>query len=642
MIESSLVPDLLQGLCDDPATTRTLASYAKILEDSRLPPGLVLWAWEVLGVVQLAPGEKPLAMAFLLGLLLAEARGHTVLGFDAPELAELARVRRETPAGDRPGTAPAGTVARLVDHFRHWLGNGTLGALVAVAPDPGDRPGPEPLLSAPVVVSDAGLQFSRTRWMERECARLLRSRLEAATPDPVEPDPLAGYPGPLDDDQRSMVRGALDRRVCWISGGPGTGKTTCIHGLLWAIGRRRPDLDASRIALAAPTGKAAFRVTEGLRRLAGDGPFDAAVRAGRLEARTLHRLLEYRPDQDRFGRHEGNPLEADWVIVDESSMVDLALCHALLRALPEHAGLVWIGDRDQLPAVGRGAVFQACWEEGPGRHPGNFFHLTRNYRARLGLAGDVRSLMAGARLDWVEPAAAFPAGDRLVPHRVENERDWQALVDALHAGTYDDAFWGEALEPFEWDPARVTCPAGSHPRHEAISGVWARANGAPVLCVTHGGPRGTIAVNEHFRRRHPWAAQGWLPGEPVMVQANDYQRDLWNGDTGVVLSTRWRGVETTCAAFRQGELLRIFPIDGLQVARAYAFSVHKSQGSEYAQVTLALPEAPSPVFTRELVYTAVTRGRSCVRVAGTPETLAAGLGAGVRRRMNLGSWLFGA
>lgn len=640
MIESSLVSGLLQGLCEDPVTARTLVSYGRLLEESRLHPGLVLWAWDVLGVVQLTPGEKPVAMAFLLGLLLAEARGHTVLGYDAPELAELAR------AG---GNA---TAARLVDHFRFWLDNGTLSSLAGVAPDTGDHPGPEPILGAPVTVTEAGLQFSRTRWMERECARLLRMRLEVPPPPPDDRDLLADYPGPLDDDQRRMVRGTLDRRVRWISGGPGTGKTTCIHALLWAIGRCSPGLDPGRIALAAPTGKAAFRVTEGLRRLAGPGvgaspagaggPFDEAIREGRLEARTLHRLLEYRPDQDRFGRHEGTPLEVDWVIVDESSMVDLALCHALLRALPETASLVWIGDRDQLPAVGRGAVFQACWEQGPQRHPENYFHLTRNYRARLGLAGEIRSLMARASLPWVGPSEGFPAADRLVLHLVATERDWQELADHLHAGTHDDAFWEEALQTFEWDPAWVNCPAGFHPRYEALVRLWSRANDAPVLCVTHGGPRGTIAVNEHFRRRHPWFAQGWLPGEPVMVLANDYQRDLWNGDTGVVVQTRWRGIDTTCAAFRQGDRLRIFPIAGLQVARAYAFSVHKSQGSEYAEVTLALPESASPIFTRELVYTAVTRGRSCVRVAGTPEMLAAGLEAGVRRRMNLDRLLFGA
>lgn len=126
-----------------------------------------------------------------------------------------------------------------------------------------------------------------------------------------------------------------------------------------------------------------------------------------------------------------------------------------------------------------------------------------------------------------------------------------------------------------------------------------------------------------------------------MIQANDYQRSLWNGDFGVVLQAVWQGDPMPCVAFLQGDLLRIFPLLGLPVARAFAFSVHKSQGSEFGEVTLVLPEVPSLLLTRELVYTAITRGRSCVRVAGTPAILQAGLSTTVERRMNLSRWLFG-
>ncbi len=628
MIETAMVRRILQDLSLDAPSASALGAFAALLEESRLSPGLVLWAWDSLGVVQLTPDEKPAAMAVLLGLFLAEARGHTVLGFDSPELGELARLLRTTTGGDW-------TRDRLRERFLAWQKDGTLAPLAGLA---GEGPG-----AATLTVTPDGLQFSRTRWMERECARLLRERFEAPPEPEPGTDPLADHPGPLDPDQRRMIRGALGRRLYWISGGPGTGKTSCIHGLLWAIGRVFPGLDPGRIALAAPTGKAGFRVTEGLRRLAAGhtGPFDEAILDGRLEARTLHRLLEYRPDQDRFGRHEGTPLEAAWVIVDESSMVDLGLCHALLRALPATASLVWIGDRDQLPAVGRGAVFQASWAKGPARYPGHYFRLERNYRAQVGLARDLGALMAGCGLPWVGPSEAFPASDRLVQHRVDTERALQELLDALFAGTFDDAYWDEVLQPFDWDPARSCCPAGAHPRQEALIRLSARANGTPVLCVTHGGPRGTIAVNGHFSRRHPWAGQGLLPGEPVMVQTNDYQRDLWNGDTGIVIRVRRGQEETPCAAFPQGDRLRIFPLAGLPVAPAYAFSVHKSQGSEFSGVTLVLPEGPAAPLTRELVYTAITRGRSCVRVAGTPEVLAAGLGAVVERRMNLDRWLFG-
>ncbi|MBU1509881.1 AAA family ATPase [Myxococcota bacterium] len=650
MNEASLVQKILGRLELEPEITRALCALARTLEEARLAPGLVLWAWDLLGVCQLTVSEKLTVVAHLLALFLAEGRGHTTLDPEGPELAEIARRLREA-TEDGPFTAP-----RLAAEFRRFLENRSLVALLGDgAPDPAAPDSLKPGWAAPLVFCDGQLQFSRTRWMERECARLLRERFGTVDEAADRTDPFAGFAGELDDVQRRMIRQVPGKRVFWISGGPGTGKTSCIYGLLWAMGRWSPGLDAGRIAIAAPTGKAGFRITQSLRRMAaaggdpgkdtgpGDavGPYDAAILDGRLDASTLHRLLDYRPGTDRFGRHEGSPLELDWVIVDESSMVDLVLCHALLRALPATAGLIWIGDRDQLPAVGRGALFQASWEQGPARYPDHYFRLERNYRAEQGLAGDIHRVMDRGEKTWEGPVAGFPAQNRLVLHRTETARQWHELLDQVFSRTFDRSYWDAALDAFEWDPSQIAVDPGGHPRYPEIVELLRRAGSAPVLCVTHAGSRGTVAVNEYFHRKHPWGTFGLLPGEPVMVQVNDYQRSLWNGDFGVVLHATWQGEKLPCVAFLQGDQLRIFPLAGLPLARAFAFSVHKSQGSEFPEVTLALPEVPSLMLTRELIYTAITRGRSCVRIAGTPPILQAGLSTTVERRMNLARWLFG-
>jgi len=637
MNETRLVPKIIGRLGLDPGCTRALLAFCGALEEFRLSPGLVLWAWDLLGVTQLTASEKLIGMSHLLALFVAQSRGHTTLDPGGPELAELARLVREATGDDRFTHRLIGT------EFVRFLENGTLASLVGSREEAPAAGVPwKPVWVAPLSLQEGSLQFARTRWMERECARLLRDRFQTAGPPEEEMDPFSGFQGELDDDQKTMIRRIRGRRVFWISGGPGTGKTSCIYGLLWALGRWYPGLKSDRIAIAAPTGKAGFRISQSLRRMAhGGGPFDEAILDGRLDARTLHRLLEYRPDADRFGRHEGWPLEVDWVIVDESSMVDLVLCHALLRALPERAGLIWIGDRDQLPAVGLGAVFQVAWDRGPDRHPEHFFRLTRNYRSEQGLARGIARVMERADLTWEGPTDAFPAADRLVLHPIETARQWQDFLECLYRQTYDRSYWDLALQRFEWDPSQVACGPGEHPRAEEISRILRQAGGSPVLCVTHAGSRGTVAVNELFHRRHPWGFSGLLPGEPVMIQANDYQRNLWNGDFGVVLNAFWNGKETPVVAFLQGEQLRIFPMAGLALSRAYAFSVHKSQGSEFGEVTLVLPEVFGPMVTRELIYTAITRGRRCVRVAGTPAILQGGLSNVVERRMNLDRWLFG-
>ncbi len=643
MNEASLVQKILGRLELEPACTRALLALARTLEEARLAPGLVLWAWDLLGVCQLTPREKLSVVAHLLALFLAESRGHTTLDPEGPELAEVSRLLREA-AGDERFSG-----AGLAKDLRWFVENRSLTALVGEgAPDPVAPDSCRPGWVAPLVFCDGQLQFSRTRWMERECARLLRERFESVDEAADWTDPFAGFTGGLDDVQRRMIRQIPGRRVFWISGGPGTGKTSCIYGLLWALGRWFPDLDAGRIAIAAPTGKAGFRITQSLRRMAAAGsgpceavgPYDAAVLDGRLDASTLHRLLDYHPATDRFGRHEGSPLEVDWVIVDESSMVDLVLCHALLRALPPSAGLIWIGDRDQLPAVGRGALFQASWEMGPARYPGHYFRLERNYRAEQGLAGDIGRVMNHREPAWEGPTDGFPSENRLILHRAESARQWHDFLDQVFSRTFDSSYWEAALDAFEWDPSQLAVDPGGHPRYREIVELLRRAGSAPVLCVTHAGSRGTVAVNEYFHRKHPWGTSGLLPGEPVMIQANDYQRSLWNGDFGVVLNSAWQGEPMPCVAFLQGELLRIFPLAGLMLARAFAFSVHKSQGSEFHEVTLALPEVPSLMLTRELIYTAITRGRSCVRIAGTPPILQGGLSTTVERRMNLSRWLF--
>ena len=424
----------------------------------------------------------------------------------------------------------------------------------------------------------------------------------------------------FDAEQRiaAHIGGALTHRSPTfrvITGGPGTGKTTRIAELLVETLERTPEL---RVALAAPTGKAAARLSESVRLRLDAMQASPEVRARVPQsARTVHRLLGYQPDRDRFWSREGTPLPYDLVILDEASMVDVLLMDALVAALPSHATLLLVGDQDQLSSVEAGDVLGAICRVAHEVGSGNALHasvqrLTRSFRFEAHPA-------IGAA------ATAILAGDAA------------ALSAVVHDATLADVRWAPAPR----DRAELLALLVPHLERclaaETPAAALTALDGFRVLCAEREGTWGVSGMNAEVER---WLrSQGtviterWYHRRPVMVMANDYGSQVFNGDVGVA----WEA---------DGEMLVHFPgPDGttraIQPARlpetqtAWAMTVHKTQGSEFTNVVVMLPAKGSRVLGRELLYTAVTRARSHVLLVGDESVLRTAVSRTVRRGSGL-------
>ena len=505
----------------------------------------------------------------------------------------------------------------------------------------------------PFVVDDERLYLHRYYDHERRLAR----RLFEASGPAVAPPPAARallrelFPrrGGVDWQQVAAAL-ALRGRLAVISGGPGTGKTTTVVKLLACLLAAEP---GARVALAAPTGKAAARMLDALRARAGDLP--AALRAALpTEATTVHRLLGATPD-GRFRHDARHPLAIDALVVDEASMLDLALAARLFDALPPGARIVLLGDKDQLAAVESGAVFA---------------ELSADPALSPGCAAALAELCGGVPAEAIRPPPADAAGlaDSVVWLRENHRFDASSAIGraaaAVNAG---DAAATEACLRAPGDaslrwiddgaarPERAALDAieaGYAPYFDALratphdrAAVFAAFERFRVLCAVREGPRGVDAVNAliegRLRRTLEVAASAspWLAGRPVIVLRNDPVQKLYNGDVGIALPAD-DGRLLVWFADRDAGLRGIAPARLPRHETAFATTVHKAQGSEFDTALLLLPSQPSRVVTRELLYTAVTRAKSqaivvasadaVVRAVATPTLRHSGLAARLR------------
>ncbi len=549
---------------------------------------------------------------------------------------------------------------------------------------PGDR--------KPLIVDGEWLYAERMHALEeRFCARI-RERaagsraLEARAVGRAVAAVAAGA-RPLTDEQQRAVRAALGAPLALITGGPGTGKTATAVALLRAIAWMGVPME--QLAVAAPTGKAAQRLADAIAVGLAQGRdlADAGLRAIAPAPQTIHRLLGWSPSRGRFARHENDPLPYRFVVVDEASMIDLAMMDRLVRALRRDATLVLLGDADQLPSIEAGAVFRdLCAGLGAAR-------LTVNLRvandpsarritdaaravntgtidARFAEAVTLRHAVDEVAFEGVEHLAArwSDAGDALL------DRWWRARVAA------DEGFARRSTRTYRYHGGDF-----AEDDRVALRALFEDHARSRLLCVTRvrGFPSSADAINdrllarlraETLEGRAGRGAPGLCPGTPVAVQRNDYERGLYNGDQGIVVRVDAQGSRPVDAqvsrptdaqvsrptdvqasrsidaqvsrptdaeapedapamvVFPRASSFEVFPLDAAgDLAPAFAMTVHKAQGSEFDHVAVVLPDEDLPLLTRELLYTAMTRARRSVLLVGDPDLLARAVSRTVER-----------
>jgi len=601
--------------------------------------GLYL-AEELVAADQWFGGRDPLTLGVLvLALMIAQRQGSTCLPLDPSARGHLRTLVTEiTRLAGLAGEAPA-----LVRAIGKLTGMPQFDSVVGTRDQ-----------RLPLIVDGGCLYTERSRWLEERVAHRLAERLAAPTQGAAV---LAGVladlarrptAATLSGEQAHAVSLALGGKLAIVTGGPGTGKTLVAATIVRGFAR----LGITQIALAAQTGKAANRLTQviGAELAAIRDPSDAdrSLAAAPPVAQTLHRLLGYRGE--RFAHHAQSPLPFGAVIVDEASMIDLELMDALLDAMPATAPLVLIGDAHQLPAIDAGQILaDLAALDGPA--VARVGVLARSYRmdqsdpngrAVYDAAAAIHEGAVQRLVERTHPLATPRTPGTLTFGGVEwvdttTAKDPQATALAVADGLWHHFEGPHALRSaervFHFVDGRVD-PAEA----AELERIWHLLARARVLTVTRALPTGSLAINAHLHelalgRMSVTGRPDLVPGEPVMITANDYQRGLFNGDQGIIVrADEGLGRHHYRAVFRAGGELRPFAIEALRdrLELSWALTVHKSQGSELDAIALVLPHEDLPIVTRELVYTGITRARTGVAIVGSRNLLVA---AGKRRAL---------
>ena len=517
--------------------------------------------------------------------------------------------------------------------------------------------------SRPLVLSERRLYLRRYWAYERRIDTALRQRLampEATPADlPTRLDGLFGSPAqnaPIDWQKLACAlatRGAFSI----VTGGPGTGKTTTVVRLLALL--QAPAVEAGaplRIRLAAPTGKAAARLTESISLQVKSLEVDDKVRQKiPSDVTTVHRLLGSRPGTRHFRHHAGNRLPLDVLVVDEASMIDLEMMANLLDALPAHARLVLLGDKDQLASVEAGAVLGDLCRDA---EAGWYTPQTRSWLEQVSgenlSASDLQQDLDGThplaqQVVMLRHSRRFGEGSGIGQlSRLVNQQLPREARALLAAGNHPDLFAlplkGEQDRAFErlalegrgteakgyrhyLEVLREQRPDTQSGLEDPRWAVWAghvlqAFEAFQVLCAVRKGPWGVEGLNERitralFARKLIDGDQQWYEGRPVLMTRNDYGLGLMNGDIGIALKLPEGDGQARRHVLRvafarndgQGGIRFVLPSRLNDVETVYAMTVHKSQGSEFSHTALVLPEALNPVLTKELIYTGITRAK---------------------------------
>jgi len=670
-VQMDAFADLLPGAIPPLGTTEVLSrlkAWAELGWIRRLDSAFAAF------LADLAPGLSPVVACAAALTAHMEGRGHACLPIDEPLLSAGSGGLLDWPAPalDEVRTLLAG----LPSQVEGWL-HELRGSPVVYEAGGSREDGHQPL------VLDGHRLYLRRHWRcERRIARQVLERVRVNGRGPVDEatvrawlDRLFGPPSSVMDWQKLACGIALRGRLSFITGGPGTGKTYTAARLLALLYATDPAPQDLRVALAAPTGKAAARLKQAidqaldeLQPRLGDTLLLREL-AGRIgPARTLHSLLGARPGTRRFRHDAAHPLSVDVLIVDEASMIHLEMMASLLDAVPPSARIVFLGDKDQLASVEAGAVLgDLCRHAQAGRYR----EATRAYaRAVTGsevppacadddgppLAQQTVMLRESRRFQGPigQLAQAVNGGDAaaavsLLRQSPDGPLRWlegEALsVDAVvrlavRGREGAPGGYGAYLDALRRRPSPQAGPAA----HLAwVRDVLVAFERVRLLCAVREGEWGVAGMNLAVERalaaeggQAPRTAGAWYEGRPVMVTRNDPAVGVSNGDIGIALAPHAPGTALRVHFLEGGEVRSVGVGRLADVETAYAMTVHKSQGSEFEHTLLVLPRDATSVLTRELLYTGITRARSALTLAlGSPQALADALARGTRRASGL-------
>lgn len=548
------------------------------------------------------------------------------------------------------------------------------------------------VINYPLVLMQGRLYFSRYWFYQQQVFFAISTRLMARNDFNVETlnkTLQALFPSQSDSRgqpnwQMLAAANACLNRFSVITGGPGTGKTTTVTRLLAALISQEPML---RIALAAPTGKAAARLVESImvakQELVNTFPLAEKIP---VTSFTLHRLLGWRPDG--FSYNHKKTLPYDLVIVDEASMVDLPMMAQLMESLSKNTRLILLGDKDQLASVEAGSVLGDLCDSGVlvnGYHA-HGFEMQRAQQLEL-LCG-VKAGFLNAYVESDAPLMANSLTQLRVSYRFTSDSGIGKLAASVNAGRYDlvissfseysdihfyaalnsslHTSGGSALSGINEKQAeqawqqQVIKGYGYYlnaiTKGESPETVLELFNHFQLLCALRLGSAGLFSLNERIQALlqsqgllkldfdiNSSGQQRWYPGRPVMISRNDYELNLFNGDIGIAMMVSGKqgeGKELRACFLSDGKVRQILPTRLPEHETAFAMTVHKSQGSEFTDVALVLPENYSPVISRELIYTAITRAKSSFSLYSNEDVLDKGVSGCIERASGLRDLFF--
>ena len=429
--------------------------------------------------------------------------------------------------------------------------------------------------------------------------------------------------------QRIAAFTALTKRFCVISGGPGTGKTTAVVKILSLIQEQEAP-NKKRVSIAAPTGKAAARLQEIIKFSKEKLDCPEIIKESIPEkAVTIHRLLRAIPHSPYFKYGPRNPLPVDVLIIDEASMVDMALMTKLVLALPHHAKLILLGDKDQLASVEAGAALgDICNTSAIYDFSKKFSQTLKNvtgYDIKTGEEADDTSTISDS---IVQLRKNYRFGSNSGIYRLSmavNNGDSDEAVKLMMSGDFEDISWQELPGPNAIPTTmkeNIIQGYSNYLGSEDTVKALHMFDNFRILCALRNGPYGFHAINrlaeKALREKNLINLnEKWYLGRPIMITKNDYNLQLFNGDVGMALpDPDKKGDLRVFFQGTDGNVKKFHHLNLPENETVYAMTVHKSQGSEFERVLLILPDVESPVLTRELIYTGITRAKKSIKIWG--------------------------